>query len=103
MLYNVVHDATEGELSASAVRADVFMPGGTHHVMHSSLETDGGKAWKVAPDEGKFPATAGNPMSFESIYKTNGNLDVTECTSEAVAAHKKLRARMDTAHMHIAM
>jgi len=94
MLYNVVHEAKEGELSASAVRADVFMPGGVHHIMNSSLATDGGKAWKIAPEEGKFPATAGNPMSFEAIYKTNGKLDVTECTNEAIAAHKKLRATM---------
>ena len=92
MLYNVVHEEASGELSCSAVRADVFMPGGVHHVMNSSLATDGGKAWKVAPEEGTFPALAGNPMSFEGIYKANGSLDVTECTNEALAAHKKLRA-----------
>ena len=93
MLYNVVHGGP-GELKAvdGAVRADVFMPGGVQHVMNSSLATDGGKAWKKAPDEGAFPAIAGNPMSFEGIYKANGPLDVTECTNEALNAHKSLRA-----------
>ncbi len=91
MLYNVAHDSADGTLSASAVRADVFMPGGVHHIMNSSLDTDGGKAWKIDPASGKFPATAGNPMSFEGIMKANAKLDVTECTNAALAAHKALR------------
>jgi len=95
LLYNVVNESAEGELPCSAVRADVFMPGGIHHVMNSTIETDAGKAWKLAPDaEGAFASLKGNPMSFEAIYKTNGKLDVTECTNEARTAHKKLRTSM---------
>jgi len=94
MLYNVVHGG-DGELKAvdGAVRADVFMPGGVQHVMNSSLATDGGKAWKKAPDEGTFPAIKSNPMSFEGIYKANQKTDVSECTNEALSAHKRMRLK----------
>ena len=58
LLYNVVDESTgEAPLTCDAVRADVFMPGGIKHEMHSSLATDGGKAWKQTLD--------GNPHSFE--------------------------------------
>ena len=75
------------------MRADVFMPGGVQHVMNSSLATDGGKAWKKAPDEGTFAAIKSNPMSFEGIYKANQKTDVTECTNEAMSAHKRMRLK----------
>merc|ERR1712023_385106 len=75
MLYNVVHEASEGELLCKDVRADVFLPGGEQHKMHSTLETDGGKAWKLQVN--------GNPMSFEGIYKTNSKLDVRRCSISA--------------------
>ena len=68
------------------MRADVFMPGGVKHVMHSSLDTDGGTAWKTALE--------GNPHSFEGIYKANQPLDVQECTAAADAAHKKAKAAL---------
>ncbi|KAL3915643.1 MAG: hypothetical protein SGPRY_007143, partial [Prymnesium sp.] len=43
LLYNVVHDSVD-DLLCNAVRADVFMPGGVHHVMQSARSIDGGKA-----------------------------------------------------------
>ena len=43
LLYNVVHEATDGELEANAVRADVFMPGGEHLIMASKPSIDGGE------------------------------------------------------------
>ena len=85
LLYNVVHEAADGSLDCSAVRADVFMPG-SQLQMRSSRETDGGTAWKVQLE--------GNPMSFEGVYKTNQSLDVGECTALALGAHKAARAKM---------
>jgi hypothetical protein len=52
-----VFDNPNPNPNPNQVRADVFMPGGIKHVMHSSLATDGGTAWKVTLD--------GNPHSFE--------------------------------------
>lgn len=43
LLYNVVNDSDD-DLLCNAVRADVFMPGGVHHVMQSARSIDGGKA-----------------------------------------------------------
>jgi len=85
LLYNVVHEADEGDLECSAVRADVFYEG-THLVMNSTQETDGGKVWKTCLE--------GNPMSFEGVYKANQPLDVGECTKVAVAAHTAARAKL---------
>ena len=84
LLYNVVHEAAEGTLDCSAVRADVFMPG-QHLQMMSTPETDGGTAWKVQLDA--------NPMSFEGVYKANQSLDVGECTALAMQAHAAARAK----------
>jgi len=86
LLYNVVHEAAEGELTATAVQADVFMPGGEHLVMRSKPSIDGGTAWKEVVE--------GNPMSFEGVYKTNLKLDVGECTAIAAAAHTAARAKL---------
>jgi len=86
LLYNVVHTSSSAELSASEVRADVFMPNGVHHVMNSKLSIDGGKVWKQTLE--------GNPMSFEGIYKANQPLDVSACTKEAQAAHAAARKAM---------
>ena len=85
LLYNVVHEAAEGSLDCSAVRADVFMPG-SHLQMMSDRETDGGKAWKVKLE--------GNPESFEGVYKINQSLDVGECTALAMQSHADARAKM---------
>ena len=85
LLYNVVHEATDGSLDCSAVRADVFMPG-SHLQMLSDRETDGGKAWKVKLE--------GNPMSFEGVYKANQTLDVGECTALAMQSHADARAKL---------
>ena len=49
LLYNVVDEAEGASLACDAVRADVFMPGGVHHVMKSSLAIDGGKVRSAAP------------------------------------------------------
>jgi len=86
LLYNVVDDATSGELPCSKVRADVFMPGGVHHVMNSALDIDGGKAWKNTLE--------GNPHSFEGIYKANQTQDVSECVKQGAAAHAKARSNL---------
>lgn len=84
LLYNVVHDAADGKLECSAVRADVFMPG-QQLQMASDKSIDGGTAWKKQLD--------GNPMSFEGVYKANQVLDVSECTKLAMDAHAALRAK----------
>ena len=84
LLYNVVHEGEE-PLTCDKVRADVFMPGDVHHIINSSQETDGGKAWKITLD--------GNPLSFEGVYKANQVLDVGECTGLAMAAHAATRAK----------
>ena len=89
LLYNVVHEAEGGELTANAVRADVFCPGGEHLVMASAPSIDGGTAWKEVVE--------GNPLSFEGVYKKNLELDVGECTLIAHAAHTTLRAKLSAA------
>ena len=66
------------------MRADVFYPG-SHLIMNSTRETDGGTAWKTQLE--------GNPMSYEGVYKTNLPLDVGECTALAAAAHAEARAK----------
>ena len=86
LLYNVVHTTAEGELDASAVRADVFAPGGGHLQMRSERSIDGGKAWKQTLE--------GNPLSFEGVYKANQVLNVGECAEVAAAAHAAARAKL---------
>jgi len=88
LLYNVVHADTADRLDCSAVRADVFYEG-THLKMHSSRDTDGGKAWKTTLE--------GNELSFEGVYKANQPLDVGECTRMASAAHTAARAKIPAA------
>jgi len=86
LLYNAC-DTTEGSmLSCDEVRADVFMPGGVHHVMKSKRSIDGGKVWKQKLDF--------NPFSFEGIYKQNQTTDTTECSGEARKAHDAARAKI---------
>jgi hypothetical protein len=84
VLYNVVHEQAREPLSASAVRADVFMSDGRHMPIKSSLATDGGKAWKQILD--------GNELSFEGVYKANQALDVAECQKASAAAHARVAA-----------
>jgi len=48
----------------------------------STLDTDGGKAWKVVLE--------GNDKSFEDVYKTNGPLDISECQKVLVLAKQKV-------------
>ena len=86
LLYNVLHEEGVPELAASAVRADVFGPGGEHTIMHSSAEIDGGTAWK--------DVVLSNKYSFEGIYKKNLELDVGECTAIAEGAHAAARAKL---------
>jgi len=86
LLYNVVNETTSGVLDASAVRSDVFMPGGVHHIMLSARNIDGGKVWKQQLE--------GNPFSFEGIYKQNQTLDVSECNAEGAAKHAAARAKL---------
>merc|ERR1712216_471211 len=72
ILYNVVDDSAEGlSLPDGTVRADVFMPGAAKLVVVSTMDTDGGKAWKLV--------LQGNDKSFEEVYKANGSLDIIEC------------------------
>lgn len=84
VLYNVVHE-TEGEvLDANAVRADVFMSDGRHLAIKSSMDIDGGKAWKEK--------VMGNELSFEEVYKANQSLDVAQCQRASAAAHARVAA-----------
>jgi len=85
VLYNVVEEQGDS-LSCNAVRADVFMPGGVHHVMKSALSIDGGQAWKEVVE--------GNPLSFEGVYKANQPLDVAECSAEAEKSHKAVSGKV---------
>mmetsp|Transcript_26970 Transcript_26970/g.87135 ORF Transcript_26970/g.87135 Transcript_26970/m.87135 type:complete len:487 (-) Transcript_26970:170-1630(-) len=84
VLYNVVHELAGEPLSASAVRADVFMSDGRHLPIKSSMATDGGKAWKQTLD--------GNELSFEGVYKANQALSVAECQKASAAAHARVAA-----------
>ena len=84
ILYNVVHESSSN-LSADAIRADVFMPGKKVEVK-SRLDIDGGKAWKISVE--------GNEMSFEECYKANLSLDVRECIAESAAVHARVAAHL---------
>jgi hypothetical protein len=57
-------------------------------VVSSSIETDGGKAWKVTLPE--------NAFSFEEVYKQNQKLDVSECQALGAAAHKRVAQALET-------
>jgi hypothetical protein len=84
VLYNVVHESADEPLSASTVRADVFMSDGRHLPVKSSMATDGGKAWKQT--------LQGNELSFEGVYKANQALNVAECQKVSAAAHERVAA-----------
>ena len=87
LLYNVVHQASDGVLDASnTVRADVFTPLDSPLEMRSKPSIDGGQVWKEI--------VQGNLMSFEDVYKKNLVLDVGECTALATAAHTAARAKL---------
>ncbi len=55
----------------------------------STMETDGGKAWKVVLD--------GNEKSFEDVFNINNPLDIIECQKvlkiAAAQAFEKLRLK----------
>ena len=83
ILYNVVDDTEAGlSLPDGTVRADVYLPGQPKIIVMSTLDTDGGKAWKVVLE--------GNDKSFEDVYKTNGPLDISECQKVLVLAKQKV-------------
>ena len=82
----MVHADADAPLSADAVRADVFM-GGRQLVVRSTIETDGGTAWKQT--------LPGNALSFEGVHQANQKLDVTECQAEAGAAHRKVAGEVE--------
>jgi hypothetical protein len=96
VLYNVVDDETSGTLSCDhgAVRADVFVPervnalprlgtvGGRHLQLHSSMDTDGGKAWKV-----KLPQ---NELSFEQMHELNKGVEVAVAQETAAREHGRI-------------
>ena len=87
LLYNVVHQASDGVLDASnTVRADVFTPLDSPLEMRSKPSIDGGQVWKEI--------VQGNLLSFEDVYKKNLVLDVGECTALATAAHTAARAKL---------
>jgi hypothetical protein len=71
------------------VRADVYLPGQPKIVVMSTMETDGGKAWKVVLD--------GNEKSFEDVFNINNPLDIIECQkvlkNAAAQAFEKLRLK----------
>jgi len=83
ILYNVVDESPAGlSLPDGTVRADVHLPGQPKIIVMSTLDTDGGKAWKVVLE--------GNDKSFEEVYKTNGPLDIMECQKVMELAKNKL-------------
>ena len=83
ILYNVVDDTEAGlYLPDGTVRADVYLPGQPKIIVMSTLDTYGGKAWKVVLE--------GNDKSFEDVYKTNGPLDIFDCQKVLVLAKQKV-------------
>jgi hypothetical protein len=78
VLYNVIDDSEEGiDLPDGTVRADIVTGQDAKLVILSTLDTDGGVAWKE-----KLP---GNPLSFEGVYNLNAAVDV-------IAAQEAARA-----------
>ncbi|KAJ1623264.1 hypothetical protein T492DRAFT_1056129 [Pavlovales sp. CCMP2436] len=96
VLYNVVDAEVDGKLSCDAahVRADVFVPetanllprlgsvASRHLKVHSGMEVDGGKAWKV-----RLP---GNELSYEEIHALNKDVDVRAAQEAAARQHKAI-------------
>jgi hypothetical protein len=87
ILYNVVDDSEAGlSLPDGTVRADVYLPGQPKIIVMSTLDTDGGKAWKVVLE--------GNDKSFEDVYSTNCPLDISECQKVLALAKQKVLATL---------
>jgi len=87
ILYNVIDDSEDGiVMPDGGVRADVFMPGHDKVVIKSTMETDGGKAWKVCVE--------GNSKSFEDVYKANGSVDIIEAQAMSAGAKEKVLAAL---------
>jgi len=96
VLYNVVDTDKAGSLCAGGgeVRADVFVPGqgqqvpegspapGRQIVIRSTLDTDGGKAWKQK--------LAMNEYSFEGVHTLNKDVDVSRAQELAASLHRKM-------------
>ena len=71
IVYNVVDDSEEGlELEDGQVLVGVILPSGEKLRMKSSIDTDGGKSWKVKVHD--------NAHTFEDVYKLNGDANVAE-------------------------
>lgn len=99
VLYNVVDEEKAGNLSCGdgAVRADVFVPeranmlprlgsvASRHLLVHSAMDVDGGKAWKL-----KLPR---NLFSFEEVHAINKDVDVIAAQEVAARMHAQI-ARM---------
>jgi hypothetical protein len=106
ILYNVVDDSNEGlALPDGTVRADVYMPGAAKIVVMSTMDTDGGKAWKVVLEgnDKSFEEVSSHPspphagsngwpraswacrrlaptdVGLVQVYKANASLDISEC------------------------
>ena len=86
ILYNVMDDSAELSLPDGSVRADVYLPGQPKIVVMSTIDTDGGKAWKIVLE--------GNDHSFEEVYKTNGPLDIMECQKVLALAKAAVISRL---------
>lgn len=69
IVYNVVDTHGERGLSVEEgqVVTGVMSGDGSQLIMNSSMSTDGGQAWKTV--------VAGNPKSFEDVYKSNSTAD----------------------------
>ena len=88
ILYNVVDDSEEGiTASENEVRVGVFDDKGGQATVRSSLNIDGGKAWKNV--------VAGNDSSFESIHLDNRDSDVGKIETARTNLHKRLKLSMD--------
>lgn len=100
VLYNVVDEELAGNLScdSDAVRADVIVPeranmlpvlgsvASRHLVVHSAMDVDGGKAWKV-----RLP---NNLHSYEEIHAINKDVDVIAAQKAAASMHASIAQKI---------
>lgn len=87
VLYNVVDESEDGlVLPDGHVMTNVFLPGKEKLIQTSSVETDGGKLFKVK--------LTTNPYSFDDVYNMNQSVDVAEAYAAASVAHETLREKL---------
>lgn len=87
IIYNVIDDSDDGIVAAEgAVMVAVTDESGACMLLKSSMDIDGGKAWKQKLDM--------NEMSFEDVHKKNRDANIQEIEKKRTAKYQKVAASL---------